>query len=202
MFNWQLFTEPLFVDTSLVGKKTGSVLVISSLYKLRMFDGNGDENISTCCNFWDGCFQFTCCYFGLSSSWVMWCMFLSFLSKSDVIFRSHLPNMIDCTVAVMTTTPLHCTQNPSQNKTQMPWCQLPKPNTKNTIPSPTPKPQTQKPVASQSLAYFRWHSDQITSGSDNLAILSKLGLAHINPFINSLLIRVLLLILVIEQWAS
>ena len=43
--------------------------------------------------------------------------FVSFLSKSDVIFRSHLPNMIDCTV---TTTPLYCTQNPSQDKTQMP----------------------------------------------------------------------------------
>ena len=34
-----MFAEPLYVDTSLVGKKSGSALVISSLYKLHIFVG-------------------------------------------------------------------------------------------------------------------------------------------------------------------
>ena len=124
----------------------------------------------------------------------MFFMFLSFLSKSDVIFHSHLPNMIDCTVAGMTTTS-HPESISGQNANAI----MPTLETlyKNYFPLPNPKHKSQRHLSHWLNSQL--HSDRITSGSDNLAILFKLRLAHINPIITSLLIRVLLLILVIEQ---
>ena len=47
---------------------------------------------------------------------------------------------------------------------------LPKTSTQ-TMLTPTPKPQTHKSVAFQTLAFFPWHSDQITQTIDALVYI-------------------------------